>query len=80
MTRRDSQSDRGTPEDQKPSVPLEEMVDRQPQGAETDAADDLGSEAAKAPPPEVESPAEAEPPPSESVVDLTENKRRQRTE
>lgn len=80
MTRRDSQHERGTPEDQKPSVPLEEMVNRHPHGSETEAADRMGSEAAKAPPPEVEAPTEADPPPSESVVDLTENQRRQRNQ
>lgn len=79
MTRDDS-PDRGTPADQKPSVPLEKMIDHQRHGAEDDAADRLGSEAAKAPTPEVESPADAEPPPSESVAELTENQRRERTQ
>lgn len=81
MSRHDSQPNREVqPGQSKPSVPLEKMIDQQHHGSAADAADRLGSEAAKAPPPEVESPAGAEPLPEESVMELTENERRQRTE
>lgn len=80
MTRHDSQSDHEAGQQPKPSVPLEKMIDQQHHGSAADAADRLGSEAAKAPTPEVEAPAGAEPAPGESVMELTENERRQRSQ
>lgn len=64
---------------QKPSVPLEKMIDEQPQRADVTAGDKQASEAAKAPSPEIEAPASDEPRPEDSVADLVENDRRQRS-
>lgn len=63
----------------KPAVPLENLIEANSRGSDTEAADRLASEAAKAPPPEVEAPDRTYPELDESVLDLVKNKRRQKS-
>lgn len=89
MTSRDSQqgedssrknSPQGKPKrEEKPSVPLEKLIERTPHRADTEAADRLASEAAKAPEPAVETPDPSHLEREDSVVDLVENDRRQKS-
>ena len=68
----------GNPQgEEKPSVPLEKLIEGARRGRDTEAADRLASEAAKAPTPETETPDQSYPKAEKSVVDLVENERRQ---
>ena len=80
MTRRDAQQGK-KPASEKPSVPLEKLIEQSPHAPDTEAADRLASEAAKAPEPAVETPdrtctAPSDSAPRDSILDLVENDRR----
>lgn len=79
MTKNRPQQPEHSPPAEKPAVPLEKLIDEKPHGRGVAAGDKLASEAAKAPSPEIEAPDHADPERDDSVTDLVDNERRQRS-